>query len=251
MQINEIYLSINGEAIVTGGDHRRGFYHRRRALFGMGVPTVFVRTHNCHIQCEYCDTVFTWDGSESCKHREIPDILEEIEEKSKGFKSILLTGGEPGIQKDITEFCQAAKDAGYTLAVETAGGCDLDVFGVFPNRPDSIILDIKGPSSGKKAMEISWVEGNLEKLLPCDQIKFVIASKEDWDHMIGILDTYDIAHMDHIPESEPVVIVSPLFDMEGSHHAKEVIEWILESGRNIVCGIQVHKLIWSPKTREV
>jgi len=250
MQINEIYLSINGEAIATGGDHRRGRVHSRRALLGIGVPTIFVRTHSCHIQCVYCDTAFSWDGSESRGHREIPDVLKEIEKVSDGFKSILLTGGEPGIQRDITLFCHAVKEAGYTLAVETAGGCDIDVFGLDP-RPDSIILDIKGPSSGKKAMEISWRPSNVAKLRPCDQIKFVIADQYDWNHMISILDEFDLALLDGDLDTEPIVIASPLFDMEGNHQAKEVIKWILGSRRNIVCGIQVHKLIWSPKTREV
>ncbi len=179
-------------------------------MVGTGVPTVLVRTQSCHIQCAYCDSAFTWDATESGTEVSIAQALSQIEKASQGYRSVLLTGGEPGIQMDVTEFCQAVKSAGYILAVETAGGCDIRVFGTCP-PPDSIILDIKCPSAGKKAMKTSWVEGNLERLRPADQVKFVIGGPEDWDFMMAILDRAGLARPGDPNADEPIIIAAPLF----------------------------------------
>lgn len=241
MLINEIYLSINGEGLATAG---------RGALLGTGVPTVLVRTQGCPIRCAYCDSPFTWDGTETGRALSVDEILAEIGKVHQGARSVLLTGGEPGIQEDVTALCTAIKNAGYTLAVETAGGCDLRVFHSRP-APDSIILDVKGPSAGASAMQRSWVDGNLSLLRPVDQIKFVISDRGDWEFMIDFLDRAGLAQQPETSIEEPVIIVSPLFQADGRSSARRVVRWILDSGRPLVLSLQIHKCIWPAHRRRV
>lgn len=74
-KINEIFYSLQGEG------------------FHVGTPAVFVRFSGCNLKCEFCDT-----------HHEEGVMMsdEEIVEKVCQYpcKTVILTGGEPGLWVD-------------------------------------------------------------------------------------------------------------------------------------------------------
>src|SRR4029079_7060815 len=85
-----------------------------------------------------------------------------------------ITGGEPLLQADVYPLLSELADAGKTVLLETSGAHDIG-----PVDPRvHIILDLKCPDSGESQRN-RWA--NLEVLKPTDQIKFVIASRGDWD----------------------------------------------------------------------
>ncbi|MDI6738507.1 MAG: radical SAM protein, partial [Nanoarchaeota archaeon] len=57
MNINEIFLSIQGEGL------------------NMGLPTIFVRTAGCNLRCSYCDTKYAYDNG---KNLDINDIADRV-----------------------------------------------------------------------------------------------------------------------------------------------------------------------------
>ncbi len=65
-------------------------------------------------------------------------------------------------------------DAGYTVLLETSGAHDVAKV----DRRVHIIMDLKCPDSGECANNRL---ANLEILKPTDEIKFVIASRRDFD----------------------------------------------------------------------
>ena len=79
-----------------------------------GRPCVFVRFAGCNLSCPWCDTAlgrrFTL---------ELPELMAEI--GSFRAKSVVLTGGEPGIVASMPELVAELKRAGYWIAVETNG----------------------------------------------------------------------------------------------------------------------------------
>lgn len=79
-----------------------------------GRPVVFVRFAGCNLKCPWCDTDFSKRFSLS-----LEELLSEI--KSFKPKSVILTGGEPTIQKGIPELVAALKKEGYWIGVETNG----------------------------------------------------------------------------------------------------------------------------------
>ena len=79
-----------------------------------GRLCVFVRFAGCNLACPWCDT--------EVKRRfslELPELMAEI--GSFKAKSVVLTGGEPGIVAAMPELVAELKKAGYWIAVETNG----------------------------------------------------------------------------------------------------------------------------------
>ena len=79
-----------------------------------GRPCVFIRFAGCNLKCPWCDTDVTKRFSAS-----LDELLVELAQYK--VKSVILTGGEPTIQKDVPELVAALKREGYWVAVETNG----------------------------------------------------------------------------------------------------------------------------------
>ena len=87
-----------------------------------GRPCVFVRFAGCNLKCPWCDTDVKRRFSAS-----LAEILKEL----KGFKakSVILTGGEPTLVKEMPELVAALKKDGYWIGVETNGTIAADWLG--------------------------------------------------------------------------------------------------------------------------
>lgn len=104
MFIREIFASIQGEGNF------------------LGLPCVFVRTQGCNLKCSFCDTKETW-GNDSANVTEMTphEVVESIKLLSKGISLVVLTGGEPCLQKDIQDVVDMLIVEGFTVAMETNG----------------------------------------------------------------------------------------------------------------------------------
>jgi len=102
----------------------------------------------------------------------VDEIVEQVEKI--GCKKVTITGGEPLMQKDdFIMLTQQLWHKGCTVTVETNGSYDLKAYGAL-----SWVVDYKLPSSGMMD------KMNLKAFNPLganDFIKFVIASKEDFE----------------------------------------------------------------------
>lgn len=82
-----------------------------------GRQCVFVRFAGCNLKCPWCDTDVSRRFSLS-----VPDLLKEV--KAFRAKSVILTGGEPTLVKEMPELVAALKAEGYWIGVETNGTID-------------------------------------------------------------------------------------------------------------------------------
>ena len=119
-KINEIFYSLQGEGLRSG------------------TANIFIRFSGCNLTCNYCDTEF-----ESGKQFSTTELLAYLQqEKMKGCKQIIFTGGEPALQVD-TDLIKALKDKGYYLAIETNGSKQLpeglDFITVSPKVAEHVI----------------------------------------------------------------------------------------------------------------
>lgn len=82
--------------------------------FNTGMLAIFVRFGKCNLTCPWCDTNYNqfeaWTLSE---------ILAKV--KSYSAKNVIITGGEPTIQPNLSLLLEQLKQAGYFLAIETNG----------------------------------------------------------------------------------------------------------------------------------
>ena len=188
----------------------------------IGVPTYFIRTVGCNLQCLWCDTQYA--SSEEGRELSVDEIMDLVKDE----KDVCLTGGEPMLQKDTPELLRRLSEAGKTVVLETNGSISVrDV--VYDNV--IISMDIKCPYSG---MHEKMDFDNIAFLKEKDQLKFVISDGADLEYAVGILERY-------LPKCE--VIFTPVGGMDIEPLAEEVVE------RRIDARVlpQLHKIIWGNK----
>ena len=204
LRITEIFYSLQGEAS------------------RVGLPTVFVRLTGCPLRCTWCDTTYSFSGGEIM---EIADILAVV--GSHPAHQVCVTGGEPLAQKDCLPLLTALCDAGYDVSLETSGAFD-----IAPVDPRvSCIMDLKAPDSGEAAKNL-WT--NLAHLKPRDEIKIVIASREDYEWAREVVHAHGL-------DARCPVLFSPA---QGSVEPAALAGWILEDGLPVRFQLQLHKLLW-------
>ncbi len=211
LKINEIFYSIQGESLFAG------------------KPTVFVRLSSCNLRCTYCDTRYSfWKGHV----RPLEDILAEIHKHPT--KYVCVTGGEPLGQVGVYPLMQTLVDEGYTVSLETNGSFLVD------KVPPQVInvLDLKTPDSGEVDAN-EW--GNIPLLKPTDQIKFVVASRADFEWACEQVSR-------HVLADKCTVLFSPV---HGKVEPKDLADWVLQAPFPSTFQLQMHKEIWGAGTRGV
>jgi organic radical activating enzyme len=135
-RVNEIFYSLQGEGLRAG------------------TANIFLRFTGCNLKCSRetegfdCDTEF-----QSGRPWTLESILAEMHRLAPHCRSIILTGGEPGLQIDA-ELIQALKAAGFYIAIETNGTKEL------PEGIDWITLSPKTAEHSlrqKTANELKYV----------------------------------------------------------------------------------------------
>lgn len=179
MNVMEIYRSVQGEGML------------------MGVPTTFVRFFACNLRCSWCDTKYSWSVREGGTWESVS--AEEIAEQvhMQGTRYVVLTGGEPMLQKELAPLAQILKDRGHHLTVET----NTTIFraGTIP-LIDLWSLSPKLPSAGEDYLNHPVIERFLATLrADQQQWKFVIRDDEDEQRLRSLLRQYPLFAEQRLP----------------------------------------------------
>jgi 7-carboxy-7-deazaguanine synthase len=212
LTINEIYHSIQGESTWAGR------------------PCVFVRLTFCDLRCNYCDTEYAFYEGKKQTLKEIVDLVATF-----NCPLVEITGGEPLLQKNVLLLMPILADAGYTILLETSGAHDISKVDPRVHR----IMDLKTPGSGEVEKNL-W--SNIDHLRSCDEVKFVIGSREDYEWSCDKVRRFDLPKRCH------TVLFSPIF---GRIDPRKIVEWILADRLDVRFQLQMHKFIWTPTQRGV
>ena len=202
LNITEIFYSLQGEAREVG------------------IPTVFVRLTGCPLRCNYCDTTYAFKGNNPLT---VEGIIKQIEVYNTNH--VCVTGGEPLAQKNCHILLDSLVEKGCQVSLETSGSIDISQI----NRGVSVVMDIKTPSS-TEARQNRYE--NISLLEAKDQLKFVIASREDFVWCCNLMEKHN---------TEAEVLFSPVYE---SLDPTELAEWILEGQLNVRLQLQLHKILW-------
>ena len=227
MQIIEIYKSLQGESSYTG------------------LPCVFVRLAGCNLRCTWCDSEYTFQGGQRMT---LDEIEAEVRRLSPRGGLVEITGGEPLLQeREAVPLMDRLLLAGYEVLLETSGERPLQ------KVPAGVvkIVDVKCPDSGEGG---TFRMENLDALGRRDDVKFVIASRDDYEFARDFMQQHDLA------SRISSVILSPAFrkDAAGSRDVshclvdpRELAEWMLADRVPARLGLQIHKFIWEPSLKGV
>jgi 7-carboxy-7-deazaguanine synthase len=82
-----------------------------------GCPAVFVRLASCNLRCHFCDTEFS-----TGTYMSPGVIMNKIEEVQQArTRLVVVTGGEPLLQKNLVWLGGLLATNGYSMSIETAG----------------------------------------------------------------------------------------------------------------------------------
>jgi len=183
------------------------------------------------MRCVWCDSEYTFTGGEQISLTQVMDQVKQF-----GCRLVEVTGGEPLAQQLCLQLIEALCAANYEVLVETGGYFSTEAV----NPEAKIILDVKCPASGEEARNY-WP--NLERLRSDrDEVKFVIASSEDWTYAREIITDYNLIRR------AKAVLISPAW---GLIDLQELAESVAASGLDVRMQLQLHKYIWGPQARGV
>ena len=211
MRISEIYTSIQGETQYAG------------------LPCTLVRTTGCDLRCGYCDSAFAFHGGKEM-------TLDEIEREVTrlGAPLVLLTGGEPMLQRELPELASRLLRARYRVMIETSGAHPLDTL-----PPEVVrVIDVKTPGSGESHRNRAEL---LRDLRPSDAVKFVLTDEADYRWAVELIRAHELG-------GQAEVLLSPV---HGQLDPKILVEWMLRDRVPARLNLQLHKYIWEPQARGV
>jgi 7-carboxy-7-deazaguanine synthase len=212
LTVNEIFHSIQGES-TRAGDR-----------------CVFVRLTACDLRCSWCDTPYAfYEG----RKMSVDDVLSAVE--GYGCPLVEITGGEPLLQEGVYELMDRLLAVGHTVMLETGGHRPIDRV---PARVVKIV-DVKCPGSGE-ADKNEW--GNLDRLAPHDEVKFVVADRADYEFARDVVVRLQLA------SRAAAILLSPV---HGMLDPKMLSEWVIADRLPVRVQLQLHKFIWSPTARGV
>jgi 7-carboxy-7-deazaguanine synthase len=218
--VTEIFHSLQGETSLAG------------------VPFAFIRLTGCNLRCTYCDSSYSFKNGHRMR---ISEIIKTI----RPFRTthVLITGGEPLLQRQTLNLIETLNAQSYQVSIETHGEVSIQA----ATKLARIVMDIKTPSS---QMNRGGFVSNLEFLKPTDEIKFVIASPEDYIWAKSIIQSQTLPR--HCE-----VLMSTALPAQGSPGTFPGVtptwlaERILEDRLRVRLQLQLHKILWGQDKKGV
>jgi len=249
MHIIEIYKSLQGESSFAG------------------LPCLFVRLAGCNLRCAWCDSEYTFTGGQKMSAAE---LLAEVQRLAPTGGLVEITGGEPMLQAlELIPFmhqllalgcessCESSRESRYQLLLETSGERPLELVPPEVHK----IVDVKCPGSGE---HLRFRMENLATLTARDELKFVLASREDYEYARDFIRRHALepnpAQSNAAQSSPAALILSPAFrkDAIGTRSAENCLldprhlaDWMLADNLQARLGLQIHKFIWEPQLKGV
>ncbi|HVN33222.1 MAG TPA: 7-carboxy-7-deazaguanine synthase QueE [Thermoanaerobaculaceae bacterium] len=175
MFLAETFTSIQGEGMLAG------------------TPSFFIRTSGCNLRCAWCDTPYTSWNPEGQRHP-VRDLLAAAEAAS--LRHVVVTGGEPLLQRELGELTRGLAANGHHITVETAGTLvpefDCHLLSLSPKTSNS---DPEGPLLGRHRELRSAIEP-LQRLVarhPEHQLKFVTRGEDDIGEILELVQRLGVA----------------------------------------------------------
>lgn len=136
-----------------------------------GLPAVFVRLAKCNLACSFCDTYFDsgdWMTFDELSTR-IDDEIWDRPLSQDGYV-LVITGGEPLLQKALKPFLELQESHGWkAVQIESNGIVQQDI-------PDSVTLVVSPKCLERAGKAVRYLQPGKQMLARANCLKFVMES---------------------------------------------------------------------------
>lgn len=153
-----------------------------------GQPAYFIRLAKCNLACSFCDTYFDsgdWlsfdfllqesqtiiDNFFASRNINTPNWAKNSNNNPKNIV-LVITGGEPSLQKNLANFIKQAEKYFKSTQIETNGTSML------PDLPERTTVVVSPKCLEKNGQVIRFLEPNPKTLERADCLKFVMSAPE-------------------------------------------------------------------------
>jgi len=156
--------------------------------------SMVIFTVGCNFQCEFCHNKYLLHPNVG-REMSVEKLIEQVK-NNQLVNGVSITGGEPTLQKELLELCQALSRVGKYISIDTNGSHPEIINSLLPfiNR---VALDLKGPLKKKILEKITKI--NIEPTVIIETFK-LINNQENIDFEIRTTYVENILTPDDIHE---------------------------------------------------
>ncbi len=190
LQLAEIFYSIQGEGAFSG------------------TPAVFVRLAGCNLSCDFCDTDYSLKFFAS-----VDEVLAQVREHGGDCPMVILTGGEPLVQRETLDLIDALRADGRRVHIESNGT-------IFTELRDDVWLTV----SPKERVDARMARR-------ANEVKLIVDGRVPEEHL-------------PLFEDKPLILLQP----EGNkpRNVEIALDYAKSHPQRFRLSLQTHKLIGVP-----
>lgn len=146
--------------------------------------SAIVFTQGCNFRCGYCHNPGLLSKNSENVRIETSSFFEFLDKRKGKLDAVVITGGEPTLQKDLRTFITKIKDKGFLVKLDT-NGCSPDIIAGLINDSliDYIAMDIKAPF--EKYSEVVNVGIDISKIK--ESIKIIMNSQIEYEFRTTVI----------------------------------------------------------------
>lgn len=107
-----------------------------------GVLSAVIFTSGCNLRCSYCHNKELIDGKAPLIDN--ADVFDFLNKRRNMLDGLVITGGEPTVQKNLMSFLKDVKNIGYKIKLDT-NGTKPDILEKALPYVDYVAMDYKAP----------------------------------------------------------------------------------------------------------
>jgi organic radical activating enzyme len=215
----------------------------------MGEPTVFLRLHVCNLRCVWCDAYYTWNPNSKefwteSKQWSIEQTKEAVTqcwgaENEKTQKRLVITGGEPLLQKKQIDLLINELGDEWLFEIETNGT-------VMPTEKQLQVCQFNCSPKLTNSLNSQQARMNPEVIKALNRVntrfKFVVMHDNDLDEIEN--DWINGMGIDH---NKVILMPQGVTASEVSENGKRVVEYAKKKGFRLLGRLQNE--LWGAKRR--
>lgn len=111
-----------------------------------GTPAIVLFLQGCNFNCPFCHNRQLLPYKSQCEHLNETDVFDYLKKRQDKIPGVVISGGEPTVQRNLQSFIENIKSLGYKTKLDTNGSHPEDLHNLLSHKLlDYVAMDVKAP----------------------------------------------------------------------------------------------------------